>query len=278
MLGQTSSRTSYRLQETDILHLRFPWVSLQLQYLCLIIKEATVRKRLGELPATLRDLYNETYVGRLESYAEDDKQTAEAISRLLMCPRELLKTKSFLLALEYYGEESTSITVEVLLDLCANFVVLDTELDVFHFAHLSVREFLEQKEEFDAASNHAIAAEFCLRYLLDVESRYEVKTGGRRIRWLPKAQERPSDQHRAIFRNLCHEYICLYWPFHLSESNAHRYGSSLKALFWDFVLDDQNSVTRQFMYWLDLLRSGEGQLRLGGWRNNDVDRPMLYGT
>ena len=261
-----------------MLHLRFRWVSLQLQYLCLIIKEDTVWKRLGELPATLRDLYNETYVKRLGNYAEDDRQTAEAILRLLMCLREPLGTKSFLLALEYYGEESTSITVEVLLDLCANFVILDTELDVFRFAHLSIREFLEQKEEFDAASNHAIAAELCLRYLLDVESRYEVKLGGRRIRWLQKGRERPSNQHRAIFRNLCHEYVCLYWPSHLSESNAHRHGSPLKGLFWDFVRDDQNSVTRQFMYWLDLLRSGEGQLRLAGWRNNNVHRLTLYGT
>ena len=256
-----------------MLHLRFRWVSLQLQYLCLIIKDDTVWKRLGELPATLRDLYNETYVERLGNYAEDDRQTAEAILRLLMCLREPLKTKSFLLALEYYGEESTSITTEVLLDLCANFVVLDTELDVFRFAHLSVREFLERKKEFDAASWHAVAAECCLRYLLNVKPRYEVSTEDG---WMTEDEDDQNDQHRAIFWDPCHEYTCLYWPFHLSESSAHRHGPPLEALFWDFMVDDQNSVTRQFKYWVDLMKFPGKELRLLGW-DNHIDCRLCSG-
>ena len=246
------------------MHLRFRWVSLQLQYLCLIIKEATVRKRLGELPTTLRDLYDETFAKRLGSYAKDDRQTAEAILRLLMCLREPLKTESFLLVLEYYGEESTSITIEVLLDLCANFVILDTELDVFRFAHLSVREFLEQKEEFDAASNHAVAAECCLRYLLNVKLRYEVSTEDG---WMMEDEDDQSDQHRATFWDPCHEYACLYWPSHLSESSNHRHGPPLEALFGDFMLDDQNSVTRQFKYWVDLTEWIYKEPHLLGWDN-----------
>ena len=127
-----------------------------------------------------------------------------------MCLREPLTTRDFLLALEFCGEERASLSVEAVLDLCANFVVLDTELDVFRFAHLSVREFLEKKEGFDAASNHAVAAECCLRYLLDVKPRYEVCIKGG---WIKEDNEGPSRLRRAAFRNLCHEYSCLYWLF-----------------------------------------------------------------
>ena len=190
-----------------------------------------------------------------------------------MCLREPLKTKSFLLALEYYGEESTSITTEVLLDLCANFVVLDTELDVFRFAHLSVREFLERKKEFDAASWHAVAAECCLRYLLKVKPRYEVSTEDG---WMTEDEDDQNDQHRAIFWDPCYEYACLYWLFYLSESGAHRHGPPLEALFWDFMLDDQNSVTRQFKYWVDLMDFPEKELRLLGW-DNHIDCRLCSG-
>lgn len=178
-----------------------------------------------------------------------------------MCLREPLTTRDFLLALEFCGEERASLSVEAVLDLCANFVVLDTELDVFRFAHLSVREFLEKKEGFDAASNHAVAAECCLRYLLDVKPRYEVCIKGG---WIKEDNEGPSRLRRAAFRNLCHEYSCLYWLFHLNESSAHRCRPPLSALFWTFMLDDQNSVTRQCLYWVDLLYVGYS---LDGWDN-----------
>ena len=251
------------LDETDVLHLRFRWVTLQLQYLCTLSTEASIRKRLGELPATLRDLYHETYVKQLGGREEEEKLIAETILRLLMCLREPLTTRDFLLALEFCGEERTPLLIETVLDLCANFVVLDTELDVFRFAHLSVREFLEKKEGFDAASNHAIAAECCLRYLLDVNPWYEVYTHD----WITEDNGVPSRRRRAAFRNLCHEYSCVYWLFHLNESSAHRYRPPLNALFWTFMVDDQNSVTRPCAYWVDLINVSHCQSDLDGWDN-----------
>lgn len=132
--------------------------------------------------------------------------------------REPLTTRDFPLALKFCGDERTPLLNETVLDLCANLVVLDNGLDVFRFAHLSVREFLETKGKFDAASNHAIAAECCLRYLLYAKPRYEVYT---KDGWITADNGGPSHQRRAAFRNLCHEYSCLYWLFHLNENSAH---------------------------------------------------------
>ena len=202
----------------------------------------------------------------------EEKLITEAAFKLLMCQQEQLDTENFLVALQFCRKERTPISSETLLDLCANFVILDSELDVLRFAHLSVREFLEKKEGFDAASNHAIAAECCLRYLLDVKPFYEVDTEDG---WMTEDEEGQSDQYRAIFRNLCHQYMCLYWPFHLHESSANRHGPSLKTLFWEFMLDDQNSETRQFMYWVDLMATHDREHSLDGWEN-DVKR-LCYG-
>ena len=247
--------------------LRFRWVSLQLQYLCLFKEEHTIWKRLGQLPGTLRDLYNEIYRERIENLVVEEKLITEAAFKLLMCQQESLNTKDFLVGLQFCREERTPIPIETLLDLCANFVILDRELNVFRFAHLSVREFLEEREGFDTASNHAVAAERSLRYLLDVKPRYEVAN---EHGWMTEEEDGQSDQRRPIFWDLCHEYICLYWPFHLSESSAHRHGPPLEALFWDFMLDDQNSVTHHFKYWIDLTNAtmnGYG-LHLDDWEND----------
>ena len=252
--------------ETDELHLRFRWVSLQLQYICALRIEVSIRKRLGELPATLCDLYQETYVKQLGAHKEEERLIAETILRLLMCLREPLTTRNFLLALEFCGEERTPLFIETVLYLCANFVVLDTELDVFRFAHLSVREFLEKKEGFDAASNHAIAAECCLRCLLNVKPRYEVRIEDG---WITEDNGGRNGQRRAAFQNLCHEYSCLYWLFHLNESSAHRQRPPLKTLFWKFMLHDQNSVPRQCAYWIELNDVDCHELILDGWRNKE---------
>ena len=252
--------------ETDELHLRFRWVSLQLQYICALRIEVSIRKRLGELPATLCDLYQETYIKQLGAHKEEERLIAETILRLLMCLREPLTTRNFLLALEFCGEERTPLFIETVLYLCANFVVLDTELDVFRFAHLSVREFLEKKEGFDAASNHAIAAECCLRCLLNVKPRYEVRIEDG---WITEDNGGRNGQRRAAFQNLCHEYSCLYWLFHLNESSAHRQRPPLKTLFWKFMLHDQNSVPRQCAYWIELNDVDCHQFILDGWRNKE---------
>ena len=247
---------------TDVLQLRFRWVSLQLRYICALRTESLIEKRLGELPATLRDLYQETYVKQLGAHVEDERLIAEATFRLLMCLRAPLTTRDFLLALQFCGEERTPLLVETVLDLCANFVVLDTDLDVFRFAHLSVREFLEKREEFDAASNHAIVAECCLQLLFYARPRYEVRT---KDGWVAK-DEGPNHLYRVIFQNLCHEYATLYWLLHLKESSTYRHESPLKDLFWNFMLDDQNNMTRQFMYWADLQHAFQPRvLRLYSW-------------
>ena len=255
---------------TDVLQLRFRWVSLQLRYICALRTESLIEKRLGELPATLRDLYQETYVNQLGGHVEEQRLIAETIFRLLLCLREPLTTRNFLLAIEFCGEERTPLLIETVLDLFANFVVLDTELDVFRFAHLSVREFLEKKEGFEAASNHAVAAEYCLRYLLNVEPRYEVKTEDG---WMTEHDEVPSEQHRAAFRNVCHEYACLYWLFHLNESSTYRNRPPLNALFWTFMLDDQNSVTPSCMYWVALFH---GEKSLDNWYNIALTDGIFY--
>lgn len=58
--------------------------------------------------------------------------------------------------------EGVEVTKDDILSICCNFVVLDPELGVFRFAHLSVQEFLQNRTGFASAAVNALAVEICL--------------------------------------------------------------------------------------------------------------------
>lgn len=47
--------------------------------------ETAVRKRFGKLPTDLRELYNDTYVQKLDAYEDEEKSIAESGLYLLIC-------------------------------------------------------------------------------------------------------------------------------------------------------------------------------------------------
>ena len=145
-------------------YFRFRWVTLQLQFLRTLKIPAAIRKRLGELPKDLRETYDETYNLRIK-HVEEQCSIVEISFKLLLSLQTPLRHEEFLQALSFCGDDKIDLSAEELLDLSCGFLVLDTELDVFRFAHLSVREYLDTRSEYSPESSHALAAQFCLRYL-----------------------------------------------------------------------------------------------------------------
>ncbi|KAI9675706.1 MAG: hypothetical protein M1817_001073 [Caeruleum heppii] len=143
----------------------FRWVQMQLQYLCSLKTSQAIKDRLGKLPPKLGDLYEEIYAGKIAQYAEVDKAMAERLFRLLLCGQRRLKVTELCAAI-LSDQEGEPLTIEELLDLGCYFVVYDRDLDTFRFAHLSVQEYLERKDDYSSMLNHASAAEACLHTLL----------------------------------------------------------------------------------------------------------------
>jgi len=84
--------------------------------------------------------------------------------------------------------------------MTANLVVHDGELDVFRFAHLSVREYLEEKRnDFASTRNHRMAANGSIRLLLDDA---------------PNSDE--VGEYERGLQN-AYEYAVKYWSIHLME-------------------------------------------------------------
>ena len=138
---------------------------MQLQYLCSFSFDADIQNNLGQLPPDLNTLYAEIY-GIISNKPGDVQGTVfKNILRWLLCAQRTLSAREFLAAVSITPQIRggiVSISKDVVLKICNNFVVFDSQLDTFRFAHLSVREFLEQRQEYKSSVTNALAAEVCL--------------------------------------------------------------------------------------------------------------------
>lgn len=130
---------------------------------------------------------------------------------------------------------------EHILDLCQNLVVFDDGLDVFRFAHLSVREFLEQQPEYDQDSCHALAAEVCLLQLMESSKDTAAKKFLRAECAIDLKSKAFSTS--AAFFDAFYTYAVLFWMEHCQRTGEQerRTDSRFKKIFRFFLFDDTES-------------------------------------
>ncbi|KAI4201139.1 MAG: hypothetical protein LQ350_003453 [Teloschistes chrysophthalmus] len=277
----------------------FRWVSLSLQNFRGLTVERAVRSRLGKLPKDLHTLYQETYDYQIETGDEDQISIAKDAFRLLLCLVNTMTTEEFLTALSFCNEDEERLQKDDLLALCFNFVIDDQESDSFRFAHLSVREFLESKEDFNRESCHRTAAIFCLRCVSSPNLAYQLfpnypikkapkpdeaarlyDIGGNdynkpdiRIIISPEGRDQSSsssdrflgydqEAYQLAGKNLTsYEYASMMWPYHLSVSGIHQHAAPLKDIAFSFMLGDDPD-TAAFHEWSNIMYEDGWRLRV----------------
>ncbi|KAJ0425000.1 hypothetical protein BJY00DRAFT_326112 [Aspergillus carlsbadensis] len=229
----------------------FRWASLQLQALCQLKTDQAIRERLGKNPPQLEELYQEI-LSRIEQYpAEADRQYALNAFRWLLYVRRRLAKAEFLVAVSTQVASSTTLlSLEQVLDLCCNLVIFDSTLNTFRFAHLSVREFLQQQPDLCADTSHGIAAEVCL---LSIITRSDAdETQNFLSRW------NYSQAHRDVLSTL-HDYGDTFWAVHCQAAGCMRLSGSLQALLSFFMAYDERG-SPPFRIWHTLLDKTMGRL------------------
>jgi hypothetical protein len=110
-----------------------------------------VEQKLGRLPTELGAVYAQIYKQIEGDTSPGQKRErlviAENALRLLLCARVLLPTDAFLAAIRPL--HSGPVSAALLLTIASNLIVQDVEQDTFRLAHLSVREYLETRPEYD---------------------------------------------------------------------------------------------------------------------------------
>ncbi|KAL8769068.1 MAG: hypothetical protein Q9209_004854 [Squamulea sp. 1 TL-2023] len=142
-------------------HGMFLWASLQIQNLCdpeRMLVASDIEGALHQLPATLSQLYS-VIMARIDRIAPHGRLLAMRALAWLLCAREPMTPE---LLIDILGGAGRRLLVQEILNLCCNLVILDNAVNVFRFAHASVREFLESLPRFNHLNIGAQAAEECL--------------------------------------------------------------------------------------------------------------------
>ena len=201
-----------------------------------------VRAKLGRLPPKLEQLYLEIYDRLLKHPGEAGRSIVQNVLKWLLCARRQMRNFEFRIAvagnLSIRPEE---LEKEHILDLCQNLVVFDEGLDVFRFAHLSVREFLEQQPEYSQTSCHSLAAEICLLQLMDSSKHVAAKEFLRNRCGIDL--KRKSFSTSAAFFDAFYTYAVLFWMEHCqwAGESAREDEGRLKKIFRFFLFDESEN-------------------------------------
>lgn len=132
--------------------------------LCTLKFDDDIHENLGRLPPKLEELYAAVYAKLTSHHGKSGRSVIENTIKWLLSARRTLNDSEFLWAIAL--NLKTPVEMESVLALCHNLVIYDEGLNIFRFAHLSVREFLEKKSEFSEKSCNALAAEHCLIHMI----------------------------------------------------------------------------------------------------------------
>jgi hypothetical protein len=125
---------------------------------------------MSRIPRPLSELYDDLYKKALESTEETDRDLFRNTLKWMLCTTRVFDWEDFSQAITSFVDiEVDDIDEDFILDLLSNFVISQTTQEgkrTFHFAHLSVREFLENRPEYSTESSNTFAAEVCLLKLL----------------------------------------------------------------------------------------------------------------
>ena len=149
---------------------RFQWAYLQIKQLLDLRTEAAIKDRLGKLPDGLKGAYDEIY-DRIVARNIHDRVLADGAIMWVMCACKPMESDELLSAIRLDRKgDITNLAEEVdedlLLDLCNNILVLDSQQNVWRFSHLSVREYFEENH-WDLWQAHRYAAKICLGLLIE---------------------------------------------------------------------------------------------------------------
>ncbi|KAH9209978.1 hypothetical protein DL95DRAFT_393905, partial [Leptodontidium sp. 2 PMI_412] len=167
----------------------------------------------------------------------------------VMCACEPLKSDELLSAIRLDPKgDITPLSEEVdeglLLDLCNNLLVLDSQRNVWRFSHLSVTEYFE-KNHWDLVQAHCYAAKICLGLLIDTYK--EPRTSSvDSLRDIHDLESRARD----IFdpKHSLQKYSRYYWITHIQTQEEQEVDPVLADLLKAF-LGSPGESSLQYRQW-----------------------------
>ncbi|KAL3470106.1 ankyrin repeat-containing domain protein [Aspergillus californicus] len=204
----------------------FQWVALQIQRLAGCSTREAVEHSLQSLPNDLKATYDVIY-GEIEALEPNEKALVDRALLWVMSASTPLRSDELLPAIraEFRGDSlnlSSELDESILLSLCKNLLVIDSQLHVWRFPHLSVADYLEHRGGFSLQEAHSHSANVCLSLLSTAYGK-----------WDPDDQPDQPTQHDGIFdvTKPIQIYARHHWMLHVpgAADTDHALATNLKG-------------------------------------------------
>jgi ankyrin repeat domain-containing protein 50 len=201
---------------------------LQVAQLLSLERERDIRDRLGKLPKDLKDAYDEIYAA-IRKADGSKPETAVRAFQWAMCSCEPLPAEELVAAVcqdpEEDGTQAIDIDIHFVLDACSNLLVVDPQLGVCRFSHLSVQEYFEN--HWDTNQTNGTVAKVCLSLLNDPDN-WE-----RSINSDQASQNPKTNQVDPLAKLL--DYARRFWPTHVQNHGETNIDNRLSTLLKKFL-------------------------------------------
>ncbi|KAH7372269.1 hypothetical protein BKA66DRAFT_175722 [Pyrenochaeta sp. MPI-SDFR-AT-0127] len=241
----------------------FRWASMQLQYICSFDIDADIKDCLGRLPPDLHTLYTEIYGMLTSKPGKFHCAIVKNILHWLLCAQRTLSTEEFLAAVSVdlqTGNGYIPMTKDLVLKICNNFVVFDSQLDTFRFAHLSVREFLEKRSEYASSISNALVAKYCLCNIFSISTNHTTMALLRELGW----------RNDKVQSQYLRAYSIWLWAPHCKLAYGERRSGTLRVAL-HHMLSGDGEATSVLSLWKELAKQSlfdsDGQ---GRWERHIV--------
>ena len=214
----------------------FQWAYLQIRQLLEECRTpVAIRDRLGHLPKDLKVAYDEIYA-KIQGRHSYERQLAQRAFEWVLVSLVPIPTEQLLVAVSQdpdSGEFINSIQVDedLLLELCCNLLVIDSQFHVWRFSHLSVAEYLET-HYISVDRGDLMIAKVSLAWLLSNQGDYEDYV------------------HWNEFGPLGN-YFLLFFTRHIGDHEDQSSDPTLLALLLKFV-DSCNQASPALKEWLQV--------------------------
>ena len=202
--------------------------------------EADIENAMRVLPRnTLNELYEEDFAQSSQT-GQHSRGYATQVFSILLCTQEALSPEALIQALaKTFSQQKEEMDISKMIHICSNLIVLDSELNVLRFAHISFQDFLETREEFKSPNVHRIAAACCLDSCLQ-----GLPSGIEADLW-------PKD-------NFDH-YSAVYWAEHCRVATVSGDDKLIRGKVLEFVFDG-GDIALSFVDWIQAVNKFANRL------------------
>ncbi|KAH8166269.1 hypothetical protein CIB48_g1932 [Xylaria polymorpha] len=235
---------------------RFLWAKLMMDGLLKLKLEKDILQYVRNLPRGIKGAYDKIYQ-EIQDREGSACKIADRAFQFLMCSWKPLQPEILtgLIALDLkmpdWDANRCPISIDYVLDVCRNLVVVTVESNICRFAHLSVQEYFEQ-HHWSREHVNILMSRICLQYFTTNEPLYDKPTWRMLSSWkITPPTRNPQVEHRTRLRTLCRDYMA-GWPYHWVRFKDHSKDEELYGLYRK-LLGDLLRPSKYYIDWINTI-------------------------